>query len=126
MPGKQRIGLIILLAGIGLFTWAQETVDVGGDWELKVEASGTERAWKLDFVQNGQDLKVTMTGPQGKVFEGQGKIAGSAIEWSVVRPTGRGDKTFVYKGTVEGNTMKGEILIDNYAGANWTATRKEI
>jgi hypothetical protein len=123
MPRKQAIVRFLLIAGLGLFVSAQTPVDVSGDWQLKVEASGGERVWKLSIVQNGQELKVKMTGPQGKVFEGQGKITEVNIEWSVVRPTARGDKTFVYKGTVEENTMKGEILIDNASGAKWTATR---
>ena len=123
MTGKQAIALSLLLMGLGLFLSAQATVNVGGDWQLKVEASGGERVWKLVIEQTGQELKVKMTGPQGKVFEGQGKIVEVNVEWSVVRPTSRGDKTFIYKGIVEENTMKGEILIDNNSGAKWTATR---
>ena len=46
------------------------------------------------------------------------------IEWTITRSTPRGEFTMSFSGTVEGDTMSGEVEMGNFGRNEWSATRK--
>jgi hypothetical protein len=77
------------------------------------------------FVQEGEKLTVTMTGPRGDESTGEGTVKGNEIEWTITRSTPRGEMTITYKGTIEDeNTMSGQAQMGDFGAMDWKAKRK--
>jgi len=100
-------------------------VNVTGKWDITTQSPRGERAREIEFVQDGEKLTVHMTGRQGETIEAQGYVKGNEIGWEVTRETPRGSFTMTYKGTVDGDTMKGEVSFGEMGSAEWTAARKK-
>ncbi|NIM17174.1 MAG: hypothetical protein GTO45_27660 [Candidatus Aminicenantes bacterium] len=100
-------------------------VNVSGKWQMTIESPRGERTRDVEFVQDGENLKVIMTGRQGTTIEGKGTVKDNKIEWTITRETPRGTFTMTYKGTVDGDTMKGEVEMGGRGSRKWSATRKK-
>jgi len=98
--------------------------DVSGSWELVIETPHGEMTSTVRFVQDGEKLKVSMTGPRGGETNGEGSVKGDDIQWSVIRTTAEGQRTVVYKGTVQDGTMSGQAEIDVGRSAPWKAVKR--
>jgi hypothetical protein len=98
-------------------------VSVDGEWELTTKTKQGEVTWKVLFVQEGESLNVTMTGPKGKEIKGSGTLKEDRIEWSVKVPTPRGDMNITYAGSVQGETMAGEVQRGNLGKSEWAARK---
>lgn len=99
-------------------------VDVTGDWLLTMTTPQGERTSDVTFVQDGEKLTVTVKSQRGE-STGEGTVKGNAIEWTITRSTPRGEMTITYNGTVEGDTMSGEVQMGGFGSAEWKATRKK-
>lgn len=107
-------------------------IDLTGDWEMTTEGPRGERTQTIHIEQEGEKLTVTMTGGMGRRggqegggdITAEGTIDGNKVEWSFTRNTPRGDFTTKYTGTVEGDTMKGEVDRGQRGTAPWSAKRK--
>ncbi|MBN1272735.1 MAG: hypothetical protein JXB26_10750 [Candidatus Aminicenantes bacterium] len=121
MPkAKVFVSLFFFITG-ALFITAQD-VNVTGDWELTIQTPRGERTQQAHFEQDGENLTVTMEGRQGQI-EAKGTVKGNKIEWSVTRETPRGEFTMTYTGTVEGDTMSGEVQMGDFGSGEWSAKR---
>jgi hypothetical protein len=116
------LATLLVLAPLTLAV-AQAQVDVSGEWNVTVTTPNGERTSTAKFVQEGEKLTVTMTNQRGE-STGTGTIKGNAIEWTVTADTPRGKVTRAYKGTVDGNTMKGEVQMGDRGSMEWKATKK--
>lgn len=114
------ISLAILVLGTALS--AQE-IDISGDWELTMTTQRGEMTSSMSIVQDSGKITVTMEGRGGGENTGEGTISGNKVEWTITRSTPRGDFTMTYKGTVDGNTMTGEIERGERT-IEWTAAKK--
>lgn len=112
-----------ILVLITIFLSAQE-VNVTGDWELTTETPRGKMTREVHFEQEGENLIVTMEGREGEEVTGEGTVKGNEIEWTVTRSTPRGEFTMTYTGTVEGDTMSGEVQMGDRGSIEWTATKK--
>jgi len=109
-----------------------QNVDITGDWEMKTESPRGERTLTIHFEQDGEKLTVTMQGGMGRggdqgsegEITAEGTIQGNKVEWSFTRNSPRGDFTIKYTGTVEGDTMSGEVDRGGRGTAPWSANRK--
>jgi len=104
-------------------------VDVTGDWEMTTESPRGERTQTIHFEQDGEKLTVTMQGGMrggqgGEEITAEGTIEGNKVEWTFTRSTPRGDFSTKYTGTVEGDTMSGEVDRGQRGTAPWSAKRK--
>lgn len=120
---KATLAALAILAVLSVAAWA---VDVSGTWEMTSPGrDGAMMTRDITIVQEGNKIKVTMPGrPGGDPLTGEGTIEGNAIEWKIViqRPDGQ-EMTMTYKGTVDGNTMKGTSQrMDREV--EWTAKKK--
>jgi hypothetical protein len=109
-----------------------QDIDLTGDWEMSTESPRGPRTQTIHIEQDGEKLTVTMTGGPGRrggqggggEIAAEGTIKGNKVEWSFTRNTPRGDFTTKYTGTVEGDTMSGEVDRGQRGTASWSAKRK--
>jgi len=111
------------IISLGIMAQAGQA-DVNGNWDLVVQTPHGEMTSTVTFIQDGDELKVSMKGPRGGDTAGVGTIKGSDIQWSIVRETAGGKLTIVYSGTVQGGTMSGDAKIGDRDTAPWKAARK--
>jgi hypothetical protein len=120
---KATLVALALLAVLSVAAWA---VDVSGTWALsRPGRDGAMTSVDITIVQEGNKLKVTMPpGPRGgDPVVAEGTIEGNAIAWKVVRQTPQGEMIIEYKGTVEGDSMKGTMARGDQS-IEWTAKKK--
>ena len=120
---KATLDALALLAVLSVAAWA---VDVSGTWALsRPGRDGAMTSVDITIVQEGNKLKVTMPpGPRGgDPVVAEGTIEGNAIAWKVVRQTPQGEMIIEYKGTVEGDSMKGTMARGDQS-IEWTAKKK--
>ena len=111
---------IFMLAAVNVFA---AKVNVTGKWEITLQSPRGERTQTVEMVQKGEELTVKMTTRRGNVMEAKGTVKEDKIEWSIIRETPRGEFTITYKGTVAGDTMKGEAEFGGRGSMTWTAKR---
>lgn len=119
---KLAVGALTFLAFLSLIIFAQP-IDVSGTWELTMQSPRGERTSEMTIEQDGNNIKVTMEGRQGGETTGEGTTDGNKIEWTISRETPRGEFSITYTGTVEGDTMTGEVEMRQLA-MEWTAKKK--
>lgn len=113
----------LIVFGIFVLSLSALAEDISGDWEMKMTMRDQERISAIKFVQDGENLTVTMEGRRGGDMEGKGTVKGNEVEWTVVRETQRGTFETTYKATVDGNTMTGIVTIRQME-IEFTATKK--
>jgi hypothetical protein len=106
-----------------------QDIDLTGDWEMTTDSPRGERTQTIHIEQDGEKLTVTMQGGMrggqgGEEIKAEGTIQGNKVEWSFTRSTQRGEFTTKYTGTVEGDTMSGEVDRGGRGTAPWSAKRK--
>ncbi len=120
---KTALAALAILAVLSLAAWA---VDVSGTWEMSSPGrDGAMMTRDITIVQEGNKIKVTLPpGPRGgDPIVADGTIEGNAIEWKVVRQGPQGEMIVNYKGTVEGDSMKGAMIMGERE-IEWTAKKK--
>jgi hypothetical protein len=106
-----------------------QDINVTGDWEMTTESPRGERTQTIHIEQDGEKLTLTMQGGMrggqgGEEIKAEGTIQGNKVEWSITRNTPRGEFTSKYTGTVEGDSMSGEVDRGERGTAPWSAKRK--
>jgi hypothetical protein len=120
---KVTLAALAILAVLSLAAWA---VDVSGTWELSSPGrDGAMMTRDITIVQEGNKIKVTLPpGPRGgDPVVAEGTIEGNAVAWKIVRQTPQGEMVINYKGTVEGDSMKGTMSMRDRE-IEWTAKKK--
>lgn len=111
-------GIFLTLVAVSLCA-----AEVAGDWEMTSEGRRGTQTQAFTIVQDGEKITVTMEGRMGEMT-GEGTCKGNEIEWTITRETPRGDFTFVYKATVDGDTMTGTVSMGERGEREWTAKKK--
>jgi hypothetical protein len=125
---KKVYSLLMMLSLVfipGLLS--DENIDVSGDWEMSMETPRGTFTRNIHFEQDGEKLIVTMEGGrwnQGEEIKGEGTIVGNKVEWTIKRSGPMGEFKITYAGTVEGDTMSGEVKMGNRGSRAWKAKRK--
>ena len=112
---------ILLLGGLSL---CAASVDVSGVWDMTMTTPRGERETELTIEQDGDTIKVTMPGFRGDEMTGEGTVTGNKIEWTFTIEGPQGEMTMIYAGTIEGDTMTGEVEIGEMGTMEWTAKKK--
>lgn len=112
---------LLLLAGSTLAL----DQDVSGEWELTSEGRQGPRTQTIKIEQDGEKITVTMEGRMGEMT-GEGTIKDNKIEWEITRTMRDMEMTMTYTGTVDGDTMSGEMEMSmgNRGPSEWTAKKK--
>ena len=112
---------ILLLSGLSL---CAAIVDVSGVWDMTMTTPRGERETELTIEQDGDTIKVTMPGFRGDEMTGEGTVIENKIEWTFTMEGPQGEMTMTYTGTIEGDTMTGEVEIGEMGTMEWTAKKK--
>jgi len=123
MKNSKSIFLLFIIA-FGTVLLISSTIDISGEWELRMETPRGEMTWQVVFDQEEESLIVLMSGERGDV-EGEGTIIEDEIEWMVTLSTQMGERTMTYSGTVEGDTMTGNVQMGDFGSMEWSAIRIE-
>lgn len=117
--------IIIFSAALLLLVGSALAQDVSGEWEFSSEGRQGPQTQTITIAQDGEIITVTMAGRQGEMT-GEGTIKDNKIEWKITRETQRGEFTQTYTGTVEGDSMSGEVQMSmgNMGAREWTAKKK--
>jgi hypothetical protein len=127
----KKVCSIIAIAAFVLFPalLSAQDIDLTGDWEMTSQTPRGERTQTIHIDQDSEKLTVTMQGgfrggQEGGEITAEGTIQGNKVEWSFSRSTPRGEFTVKYTGTVDGDTMTGEVERGQGGTSPWTAKRK--
>ncbi len=117
-----------LLLGAALFAlatpaWAQETVDVTGEWEIAVETPQGTQTRIIMFEQHGDSLSGTMETRMGTTPIHDGSVNGNEISFTMVFTRGDRSMEMMYTATVDGDEMSGKFVTPR-GERPWTAKRK--
>lgn len=101
----------------------EATFDVSGEWDLKIKFTASRVPQTFVFEQEGNELKGTHTASMAP-RNLSGFLHGREI---MVRSsyTERGMRlNFTFTGTVDGDTMEGQVSLGEYGMADWKARRR--
>jgi hypothetical protein len=100
-----------------------DNANVAGEWNLTLETPNGTATPSVIFKQDGETLTGTYKGRMGETPL-KGTIKGNDIKFSVtVSPQGQ-DLVIAYSGTVDGDTMKGNVKFGEMGEASWTGKKK--
>ncbi len=103
---------------------ADEPAKVEGKWQISMEGrQGAGPGQTLMLKQDGGKITGTLAGPRGETSV-EGTVKGNEVRFTAKRETPRGEMTFAYKGTVDGDTMKGTVQIGENS-RDWSAKREK-
>jgi hypothetical protein len=94
-------------------------VDVTGTWKLEVDLGGNTGMPEFTFKQKGEALTGKYKGQFGEA-DVTGTLKGNKIEFSFA--IGEMGKA-VYTGTIDKDTMKGEVKYGDQLSGTWTGKR---
>jgi hypothetical protein len=100
-----------------------DSANVAGEWNLTLETPNGTFTPTVIFKQDGATLTGTYKGRAGETPL-KGTINGNDIKFSVtVSPQGQ-DLVIAYSGTVDGDTMKGNVKFGDMGEAPWSGKKK--
>jgi len=120
----KKLSLVALaLVAVTLAVWA---ADISGTWTMSTPGRDGQMMDR-DITIKQEGTKITVTFPPFREgmepMVGEGTLEGNAIQWKMVMQTPQGERIMEYKGTVEGDTMKGTTMRRDQE-VQWTAKKK--
>ena len=107
------VGICLLLGGLSLAAGT----DVSGKWEVNLASDHGEFTNIAEFEQDGETITVTIEENKGK-----GTLVGNEIKWDITLSTPMGDMDASFSGTVDGNSMNGDVEISGMT-LGWTGKK---
>ena len=119
---RAMVAVAAVLAFVAVGMAQEKPASVAGKWEMSWEGRLGTQTSTLTLEQNGADLKGTMTGRRGDTPV-TGTVKGKNVTLVVKRQTQQGEITVEYKGTVDGDSMKGTLSMGERS-IDWTAKKQ--
>jgi hypothetical protein len=115
-------GVMLFVLVFGMVARAQDA-KVAGTWTMTNQGRNGVVTTTLTLTQSGATLAGSMKGETGPEIKlDSGTVSGKDITFSVTRQGRNGDVKVEYKGTVDGDTMKGTFM-QGQNSVDWTAKR---
>ncbi len=114
--------LALMLLVLGVVAQAQQAASVTGSWELTAPGRNGPQMQTLTLDQKGDALTGSLKGAQGDPAPLVGTVTGNNITFTVTRQGRNGEQKIEYKGTLEGATMKGTVMMGQNS-VEWTAKK---
>ena len=119
------LALFIALGVLPMWTvraiGADEAVKAAGTWEMTSESPRGPRTQTVTIQQDGATINGILEGRRGAAPV-EGSVTGNKISFTVKRETPNGTFTLEYTGTIDGDSMKGNVHSEMF-DAEWTAKR---
>ena len=98
------------------------TASIPGKWAVTVHDTRGTGEQHFDLQQNGTAITGDHT---GEIYNGKlrGTVTADHVLMTSVMPVSGGRIGYIFKGTVQGNTMSGTVTMGEYGSATWNATR---
>jgi len=90
-------------------TWAQETANVAGKWEMTNETPRGTQTSTFTFEQDGDILTGTVATQRGENPINSGSVDGNVVTFTIVRGMGERSMEMTYTGTLDGDTITGSM-----------------
>lgn len=119
---RAMVVMVAVLAFVAVGIAQEKPANVAGKWEMSWEGRQGTQTSTLTLEQDGADLKGTMTGRRGDTPV-TGTVKGKNVTLVVKRQTPQGEITVEYKGTVDGDSMKGTLSMGERS-IDWTAKKQ--
>lgn len=110
--------MALVLAATG---YAQQATKVAGKWEMTSEGRQGPMTRDMTIEQDSEKIKGVISGQRGDQ-QFTGTVKGKDISFTVKFQTPNGERTVEYKGTVDGDSMKGTVEMGPRT-VDWTAKR---
>ena len=94
---------------------------VDGTWNITVNSPMGAQASTLTLASSGDTLTGKMEGPQGTVDLENGKVSGNDVSWDIT--AAQLAMTINFKGTVDGDSIKGSASLGAFGEAPFEGTR---
>lgn len=126
MKTARWVAAAIVAAAVTTAAWA---ADAGGKWTWKTRFGDNEITNTAEFKQEGEKLTGFITGGRNqnqKTEIKEGMVKGADVSFVVERERNGNKFRMVYKGKLEGDTIKGNRIITRNGqerSIEWTATR---
>jgi hypothetical protein len=98
-------------------------VDVTGSWTMNVELQIGSGSPVFELTQKGADVSGTYKGQLGEAPV-TGKVKGNDVELQYTLSAQGMELTVTYAGTVEGNSIKGKVLMGELGEGTFTGTKQ--
>lgn len=122
--GRIAAAALVVLALAG-GTMLAQGANVTGDWSFTVQTDQGSGSPTVSLKQDGESITGTYNGLFGSAPV-KGTVKGSAIEFSFTADAQGQQVDSVYKGTVDGDAMKGTVAIaGGQLNGTFTASRKK-
>jgi L-seryl-tRNA(Ser) seleniumtransferase len=110
--------------GVRKSTLATPAVDIAGRWEVDVAYSKGTARHRLTLVTNGHRVEGTHI---GRTLEGvvSGTVSGDRVQLRSSLPVQGTRLDYRFVGTIQGQTIEGEVNLGEYGEARWKARRLE-
>jgi L-seryl-tRNA(Ser) seleniumtransferase len=110
--------------GVRKTTVAAPVVDVAGRWDVDVAYSRGTARHRLTLVTNGHRVEGTHI---GRKLEGvvSGTVSGDRVQLRSSLPVQGTRLDYRFEGTIQGQTIEGEVDLGEYGKARWKARRLE-
>lgn len=123
---RRRLGAAMIVFAVTVLISAaqettKETASVTGKWTVSIQGQRGPRTQKMIIQQDGNSISGNIQGDRGNQ-EFHGNVEGNGIHFTVNVNTPRGDMTLEYRGTIQGDSMKGMIQGPIGQGS-WSAKR---
>ncbi|MGD9903834.1 MAG: hypothetical protein AB7U83_10210 [Vicinamibacterales bacterium] len=122
--GRIAAAALVVLALAG-GTMLAQGANVSGDWSFTVQTDQGSGSPTVSLKQDGESITGTYNGLFGSAPV-KGTVKGSAVEFSFTADAQGQQVDSVYKGTVDGDAMKGTVAIaGGQLNGTFTASRKK-
>lgn len=104
-----KFRLLSSLAALALAASSLFAADPTGKWLAKMETPNGSRDVVMNLKAEGEKLTGTVSGRNGDTAITDGKIAGDAVSWVVIRNFNGNEVRQEYSGKVTGSEMKLQV-----------------
>ena len=98
--------------------------DVSGHWDVQVKFLAGEATHLLFLEMEGNRIAGTYVGSRSR-GDVRGTIEDDRVRFRSVLPCEEADLSYRFEGSVSGERMSGELDLDEYPKARWTAARRQ-
>ena len=100
----------------------EPATDISGTWQIETQYVLGSSVHSMTLVQNGAKLKGTYRS-QFDWQDVEGSLHGTEVTFHVVLGYQANKVRYVYSGSVQGDTMRGQVSLGEFGSATWTARK---